>query len=140
MGGDVFDSYIDYTAINNAKSNGDYIVLNGFNDYYLGKDETKINRMIEEFLTSFAGDGDIEKEVLNPKLKLSVISPLLKIDMTTSVPYLEYQLITDPAYSDNKIVYTATGKSNGRLGSYIRGIQATQALGSDSVISFALQN
>jgi hypothetical protein len=139
MGGDNFSSYITHEVINTA-SISDYVVLDSSNNDHLGKDEIKVTRTIEEFLTSFYGDGDIDKEVLNPQLKLSVISSLLKIDMVTSVPYLEYQLITDPAYSDNKIVYTATGKSNGRLGSYIRGIQATQALGSDSVINFALQN
>lgn len=82
-----------------------------------------------------------DETFFQPSLVLSVIIPLEDDSIPQeAIPYLEYQVIVDTEIADNKIVYTADGRADGRLGTYTRHIQATQATGSDTVINFALQN
>lgn len=73
--------------------------------------------------------------------KLTISGDLKEHISEVDIPYLEYQVITDnEIISDNKITYTAEGYSIGKQGTYYRSIQATQGIGNDSVINFALQN
>jgi len=79
-------------------------------------------------------------EILNPTLKLSVISPLTNNATSNRIPNLEYQILTDQPISDNKIVYMAEGRAEGRQGTYVRNIRASQGLESNAIINFVIQN
>jgi len=79
-------------------------------------------------------------EILNPVLKLSVISPLTNSLTSSRIPNLEYQILTDTPISDNKIIYMAEGSAEGRLGTYVRNIRASQGLESNALINFVIQN
>ncbi len=131
-----FQHYIYPDNINSATS---YIVMQATDVWGLTLIKegvisgTKTIMSIQDFLSDATGDEFY--------FKLTIIKPLEEYITGYNIPYLEYQVITDSEIiSDSKIVYTASGSAEGRLGVYTRDIQATQGLGSNSVINFALQN
>ncbi|EKD93133.1 MAG: hypothetical protein ACD_28C00232G0003 [uncultured bacterium] len=111
----------------------DYELLNGL--YDVGKDDLDQKNIILDFLTA----DYLGREILNPSLKLSVISPLIEFG-GGSIPYLEYQMVVDKPISDTKVLYVSEGKSEGKLGNYVQHIRASQGIGSSAIINFAIQN
>jgi len=133
-----FDSLKNYIYPSNINYISDYVVIKAsdfFGATYIAKGlpyNSKTEESIQEFL----------KDASSSYFKLAVIGNLVdNADGITPIPYLEYQIIVDDEIiSDDKVVYTAVGSSEGRLGTYTRNIQATQGLESASIVNFALQN
>lgn len=134
MGGfeeDPVDSYIRASTIN-SPIGPNHEVLNMDSQGQDAQGNEKI--LISEFLRAEYFD-----DLTEPFLKLSVVSPLKAFD-GGSVPYLEYQIVTDKAISDSKWVYTALGKAEGKLGMYVFPMTATQSIGLEPVINFVVQH
>jgi len=131
------NTQLSATRINNAATINYEILMEideGTNDF------NQDPYLIIDFLTAFFGDHYLNREILNPVLKLIVISPLIDSLYSTPIPYLEYQITTDKNISDNKIIYLADGKSEGNQGIYVQHLRATQSLGNAAVINFVVQN
>lgn len=130
-------NYILHTNLNISKTSYDFIIIKASDSlglYSIIKGTTQNNeeKSIKDFL----------KDAENVYFKLIVTGTLNEDISGNTIPYLEYQIITHTPniISDNKITYTADGYAIGRLGTYARHIWATQKLGSDPIINFALQN
>ncbi|MFA5842924.1 MAG: hypothetical protein WC882_04655 [Candidatus Gracilibacteria bacterium] len=95
-------------------------------------DQGTKNVLIIQFLTT--------RTIQQPYFKITLPQSLIAEDGITSIPYLEYQLITNTPIADNKIVYISDGKAMGKLETYVRHMQATQSIENNSIINFVIQN
>ena len=128
--------YIHKENINNANMANDYIIIKASDFWETHIIKGAVNQ--DNFTTNIRDFLATGNKIY---FKLTISGDLKEHISEVDIPYLEYQVITDnEIISDNKITYTAEGYSIGKQGTYYRSIQATQGIGNDSVINFALQN
>ncbi|MFA6435527.1 MAG: hypothetical protein WCW30_00095 [Candidatus Gracilibacteria bacterium] len=138
------ETFIYDYSINEGINSKDFIVINiqDYSNPTIVKsgtdDQNYIFVHIYEFLT--ATYLDYTHTINQPYFKITLPQSLIAEDGITSIPYLEYQLITNTPIADNKIVYISDGKANGKLETYVRHMQATQSIENDSIINFVIQN
>jgi hypothetical protein len=133
------DSAISFNDLNGANGPNDYLLVDGASSVF----DSPIS------IAGFPPFPDVPPvnfltlgppaEIMEPNLRLSVISPLTN-GSGDRIPYLEYQVLTNVPVADNKVIYTSIGLSQGRQGVYFREIQASQTLESNSVVNFVVQN
>lgn len=124
----VEESQIQESDVNMAAGN-EYEVLNQGS---YGKNQNDYFRLVSPDFLNY--------EYLNqPYLKLTAVSQLQDLS-GNQIPYLEYQIIIDQEISDNKILYSSLGKAEGKLGTYAYPLTASQDIGADPIIHFAVQN
>lgn len=128
-------NYIRETNINDSNYDNGYMIIRALQVWstpYIKEGITQNNE--NKSISNFFNEAE------NIYFKLIVTGTLKSTGV--EIPYLEYQIVTGSpdVISDNKVTYTADGYAEGRLGTYARHIWATQKLGNDSIINFALQN
>lgn len=140
----LFETFIYDSSINEGMNSKDFIVIN-IQDYsnpdivkFGTDDQSNTPVYIYEFLT--ATYFDYTHTIEQPYFKITLPQSLIAEDGITSIPYLEYQLITNTPIADNKIVYISDGKATGKLETYVRHMQATQSIENNSIINFVIQN
>ncbi len=82
---------------------------------------------ISDFLTS--------PNVQKPTLQLAIIARNLKDEVDTSVPNLEYQILTDAAIANSTQIYEVTVNYNGQIWKDVKLIEPKK-----NVVDFAIQN
>lgn len=127
------DPFNDETQIHDSDVNNPGIETLPITLNTEGRKNAKTPKELQEFLLVASID--------RPNLHLSTLAPFQTNDISSeTLPYLEYQLYVNGPISDSKILYSARGEAEGKIGTYIRDIQASQSIESSSVIHFVLQN
>ncbi len=137
---DPLGSFINASDVNDATAIENEVV----DETYVGELwNGGTNISILDFLTTTeAGPAflNLDFEILNPLLTISVVTPLENFATLNPVPYLEYQIQVDKPISDAKVSLSTIGYAQGKRFIYPSYRIGFSPIEGQSLIQFVIQN
>lgn len=123
-----------YESLINTVSGSDYVVLDTSSTLY--------TEIYNTCIGDLDGDRTVETDLASLSLQLDIVTPLLEDGTGKSIPYLEWQLITDSdfPFADTKAVIIGEGYHQGTEGIFYYPIVWTRSTTGESANIYTLSN